>query len=154
MTHALLTPKFLVAHLEPYDADHRVKFKEWWAMTCARRSARIFVEKWDAVSAEDIACSWLHADVLPPGAQTELHNAVAGVQLFTDTEQVDIGEVVALMACTAVSDEFEELGREQREQAARCWLAARTTPRPLTRRWTWFWRVRKTTLDDKQKSFV
>lgn len=59
----------------------------------------------------------------PAGKQAELRSSVAGVQLFTDTEQADIREVVAQMACTAISDEFEGVEREDRDQVARCWLA-------------------------------
>jgi len=87
-------------------------------------AAKIIVEAWDKISAEQLANCWLKADVLPTEAAAEVRRQVHGVKLVAENFHQDVSELVALMANTSMAAKFDGLTESARASALRRWLRA------------------------------
>jgi len=87
-------------------------------------AARIIVEEWDKISAEQLANCWLRADLLSTEDAGEGRRQFHKVQPVVENAQQDVSELVALMANTSMAAEFDGITESTRASALRRWLRA------------------------------
>lgn len=87
-------------------------------------AAKIFLEEWDAITATTLANCWLAADVRPVEDVAEVRRLVHRVQPVTDNADEDVSDLVALLANTALAEEFDGVTEKARAAAMRQWLRA------------------------------